>query len=72
MKPQFQVTGQTLGTEETKSTEKNVILYPNPTKPGEPTFIKSDYPIDKIELLSADGDLLYRSEKSKQPAFFPG
>ncbi len=41
MKPQFQVTGQTLGTEETKSTEKNVILYPNPTKPGEPTFIKA-------------------------------
>ncbi|WP_294252127.1 fibronectin type III domain-containing protein [uncultured Chryseobacterium sp.] len=66
---QFQVTGQTLGTEEIKSTEKNVILYPNPTRPGEPTFIKSDYPIDKIELLSANGDLLYESKNINNQRF---
>ncbi len=61
---QFQVTSSTLGTDETKSTEKNVVLYPNPTKPGEPTFIKSDYPIEKIELVSATGDLLYETKIS--------
>lgn len=68
---QFQVTsGSTLGTGEVqKSTEKNVILYPNPTKPGEPTFIKSDYPIDKIELLSATGDLLYESKNVHNQRF---
>lgn len=66
---QFQVTGPTLGTGETKSTEKNVILYPNPTKPGEPTFIKSDYPIEKIELLSANGDLLYESKNINNQRF---
>ncbi|MDQ1802695.1 fibronectin type III domain-containing protein [Chryseobacterium sp. CKR4-1] len=67
---QFQVTSSTLGTAETsKSTEKNVVLYPNPTKPGEPTFIKSDYPIDKIELLSATGDLLYESKNVHNQRF---
>ncbi|MBW7674960.1 fibronectin type III domain-containing protein [Chryseobacterium chendengshani] len=67
---QFQVTSGTLGTEETKNkTEKNVVLYPNPTKPGQPTFIKSDYPIEKIELLSAAGQLLYKSENVQNQRF---
>ncbi|MBT2620177.1 fibronectin type III domain-containing protein [Chryseobacterium sp. ISL-6] len=67
---QFQVTSSTLGTDDVqKSTEKNVVLYPNPTKPGEPTFIKSDYPIDKIELLSATGDLLYESKNVHNQRF---
>ncbi|KMQ59981.1 metallophosphoesterase [Chryseobacterium angstadtii] len=66
---QFQVTSGTLGTEEVKSTEKNVVIYPNPTKPGEPTFIKSDYPIEKIELLSASGQLLYESKNINNQRF---
>ena len=67
---QFQVTAGTLGTEETKNkTEKNVVIYPNPTKPGQPTFIKSDYPIEKIELLSATGQLLYKSENVQNQRF---
>lgn len=67
---QFQVTSSTLGTDDVqKSTERNVVLYPNPTKPGEPTFIKSDYPIDKIELLSANGDLLYESKNVHNQRF---
>lgn len=67
---QFQVTSSTLGTEETKNkTEKNVVLYPNPTKPGQPTFIKSDYPIEKIELISATGQLLYKSENVQNQRF---
>ena len=59
----------TLGTEETRSTEKNVVLYPNPTKPGQPTFIKSDYPIEKIELVSASGELLYVSKNINNQRF---
>nr|WP_276590765.1 MULTISPECIES: T9SS type A sorting domain-containing protein [unclassified Chryseobacterium] len=56
--------------DETKNhNEKAVILYPNPTKPGQPTFIKSDYPIEKIELLSANGDLLYKSENVQNQRF---
>lgn len=67
---QFQVTSPTLGTDEVKnSTEKNVILYPNPSKPGEPTFIKSDYPIEKIELVSASGELLYESKNIHNQRF---
>ncbi len=66
---QFQVTSGSLGVEEAKSTEKNVILYPNPTKPGEPTFIKSDYPIEKIELVSAAGELLYESKNIHNQRF---
>jgi hypothetical protein len=66
---QFQVTSPTLGTEETRSTEKNVVLYPNPTKPGQPTFIKSDYPIEKIELVSASGELLYVSKNINNQRF---
>ncbi len=66
---QFQVTSPTLGTEEARSTEKNVVLYPNPTKPGEPTFIKSDYPIEKIELVSASGELLYVSKNINNQRF---
>ncbi|MDH6253113.1 hypothetical protein M2347_002840 [Chryseobacterium sp. H1D6B] len=67
---QFQVSSPTLGTDEVKnSTQKNVILYPNPTKPGQPTFIKSDYPIDKIELVSASGELLYESKNIQNQRF---
>lgn len=66
---QFQVNSPTLGTEEAKASEKNVILYPNPTKPGEPTFIKSDYPIEKIELVSAAGELLYESKNINNQRF---
>ncbi|WP_431608887.1 fibronectin type III domain-containing protein [Chryseobacterium sp. 'Rf worker isolate 10'] len=66
---QFQVASPTLGTEETRSTEKNVVLYPNPTKPGQPTFIKSDYPIEKIELVSASGELLYVSKNINNQRF---
>ncbi|WP_153399486.1 fibronectin type III domain-containing protein [Chryseobacterium vaccae] len=66
---QFQVTSPTLGIEEAKATEKNVVLYPNPTKPGEPTFIKSDYPIEKIELVSASGELLYESKNINNQRF---
>ncbi|MGL6125995.1 fibronectin type III domain-containing protein [Chryseobacterium artocarpi] len=66
---QFQVNSASLGVDEAKSTEKNVILYPNPTKPGEPTFIKSDYPIEKIELVSAAGELLYESKNIHNQRF---
>nr|WP_314497316.1 fibronectin type III domain-containing protein [uncultured Chryseobacterium sp.] len=67
---QFQVTSGNLGTDETTNkTEKNVILYPNPSKPGQPTFIKSDYPIEKIELLSPAGQLLYKSENLQNQRF---
>jgi hypothetical protein len=66
----FQVVGTTLGTDESHSnTEKNVILYPNPAKTGQPTFIKSDYPIEKIQLLSAAGQLLYETKNINNQKF---
>lgn len=66
----FEVVGTNLGTNETNNkTEKNVILYPNPAKPGQPTFIKSDYPIEKIQLLSAAGQLLYETKNVNDQKF---
>jgi len=66
----FEVINSTLGTNEAHSaTEKNVILYPNPSKPGQPTFIKSDYPIEKIQLLSAAGQLLYETKNINDQKF---
>lgn len=66
----FQVVSSTLGTGESQSsTEKNVILYPNPAKPGQPTFIRSDYPIEKIQLLSATGQLLYETKNINNQKF---
>ncbi|KQR90877.1 metallophosphoesterase [Chryseobacterium sp. Leaf180] len=66
----FQVVGATLGTDESHSnTEKNVILYPNPAKTGQPTFIKSDYPIEKIQLLSAAGQILYETKNINNQKF---
>jgi hypothetical protein len=36
-----------------------VRLFPNPS--GDYTIVESEYPIDKIEVLSQEGRLLYRS-----------
>ncbi len=66
----FQVVSSSLSTGESQSsTEKNVILYPNPAKPGQPTFIRSDYPIEKIQLLSAAGQLLYETKNINDQKF---
>ncbi len=39
-----------------------VQVYPNPTKQGEKTFIKSKYPIQQIDIYDMTGNLFYTSK----------
>lgn len=55
------VVEETLGVNEFSS-QKGVMVYPNPVKKGEKTFIKSQYPIDQIEMFDMTGNLFYSSK----------
>ncbi len=54
------VVEQPLGIPETSS-QNGVRVYPNPAKAGERTYIKSQYPIDKIDVFDMTGNLFYTS-----------
>ncbi|MBD3583217.1 fibronectin type III domain-containing protein [Flavobacterium selenitireducens] len=43
------------------SSQNGVRVYPNPAKAGERTFIKSQYPIEKIDIFDMMGNLFYTS-----------
>lgn len=51
---------QPLGIPETSS-QNGVRVFPNPSKAGEKTYIKSQYPIDKIDVFDMMGNLFYTS-----------
>lgn len=50
-----------LGNEEFSS-QNGVMVYPNPVKEGENTYIKSKYPIDQIDMFDMTGNLFYTSK----------
>lgn len=58
---EFVVQGDTAGLPETSS-QNGVIVYPNPAKKGEKTYIKSKYPIDQIDMFDMTGNLFYSSK----------
>ena len=51
----------TAGLEE-HSSQDGVMVYPNPVKKGERTYIKSKYPIDQIDMFDMTGNLFYSSK----------
>jgi hypothetical protein len=44
------------------SANSAVQVYPNPAKAGEQTYIKSKYPIDRIDMFDMTGNLFYTSK----------
>jgi hypothetical protein len=44
------------------SSQNGVMVYPNPVKEGENTYIKSKYPIDQIDMFDLTGNLFYTSK----------
>lgn len=44
------------------SSQNGVMVYPNPVKEGERTYIKSKYPIDRIDMFDMTGNLFYSSQ----------
>lgn len=44
------------------SSQNGVQVYPNPVKNGERTYIKSKYPIEKIDMFDMTGNLFYSSK----------
>lgn len=44
------------------SSQNGVMVYPNPVKEGENTYIKSKYPIDQIDMFDMTGNLFYTSK----------
>ncbi|WP_274475705.1 fibronectin type III domain-containing protein [Mangrovimonas aestuarii] len=57
----FQVIDETLSNNEFEI-DHGLKLYPNPTSNTNQSIISSKYPIDKIELFSTDGQLMYATE----------
>ncbi|MCO6146958.1 fibronectin type III domain-containing protein [Flavobacterium sp. NRK1] len=57
----FVVEGPTAGLNE-NSSQNGVMVYPNPAKSGERTYIKSKYPIDQIDMFDMTGNLFYSSK----------
>ncbi|MEE1896782.1 fibronectin type III domain-containing protein [Flavobacterium rakeshii] len=57
----FEVEDDSMGVSE-YSSETGVMVYPNPVKKGEKTYIKSKYPIDKIDMFDMTGNLFYSSK----------
>lgn len=51
----------TAGLEE-NSSQDGVMVYPNPVKKGERTYIKSKYPIEQIDMFDMTGNLFYSSK----------
>lgn len=58
---EFVVEGETTGLDE-NSSQNGVKVYPNPSKKGEKTYIKSKYPIDQIDMFDMTGNLFYSSK----------
>jgi len=50
-----------LGNEEFSS-QSGIQVYPNPVKEGERTYIKSKYPIERIDMFDMTGNLFYSSK----------
>lgn len=50
-----------LGNDEFKI-DNGLRVYPNPTNDTKQTFIKSDYPIDEIEIFNMEGKLMYATK----------
>ncbi|OJU53834.1 MAG: hypothetical protein BGN96_08950 [Bacteroidales bacterium 45-6] len=44
--------------------EQKVSVYPNPMIPGKETLIQYQYPIDKIEIFSLNGRLIYSKQNN--------
>lgn len=44
--------------------EQKVSVYPNPMIPGKETLIRYQYPIDKIDILSLNGKLIYTKQNN--------
>lgn len=57
----FQILDDTAGVDEFSS-QNAVMVYPNPVKAGEKTYIKCKYPIDQIDVFDMTGNLFYTSE----------
>lgn len=57
----FEVLDDSMGVDE-YSSESGVMVYPNPVKKGERTYIKSKYPIDQIDVFDMTGNLFYSSK----------
>ncbi len=58
----FAISEGSVGTANLADNE-GVRLYPNPSN-GEHTIVESPYPIEKIEVLTLEGRLIYRSENN--------
>ena len=57
----FTIEGNTTGLDEWKGQDA-LMVYPNPVKKGERTYIKSKYRIDQIEMFDMTGSLFYSSK----------
>jgi hypothetical protein len=57
----FEVVDETAGQDEFSSAN-GVVVYPNPVKKGERTYIKSKYPIERIDMFDMTGNLFYTSQ----------
>ena len=57
----FEVMDATAGNEQWKD-QQSVVVYPNPVKKGERTFIKAKYRIDQIDMFDMTGNLFYTSK----------
>ncbi|SMC79075.1 fibronectin type III domain-containing protein [Moheibacter sediminis] len=58
---EFEVVDPTMGNYENENAPA-IQVYPNPTKQGEKTFIKSKYPIQQIDVYDLTGNLFYTSK----------
>jgi hypothetical protein len=57
----FKMVDPTAGTDEFKG-QDSLMVYPNPVKEGERTYIKSKYRIDQIDMFDMTGNLFYTSK----------
>lgn len=57
----FQIEAPTAGTDAWNN-EAAIMVYPNPVKKGEQTFVKCKYPIDQIDVFDMTGNLFYTSK----------
>lgn len=58
---EFEVIESTAGIDEFASSS-GVTVYPNPSKNGEHTYIKSKYPISQIDMFDLTGNLFYSTK----------
>lgn len=58
---EFQVVEETFSTNN-NSSENGIKVYPNPVNSGERTYIKANYPIEKIDVYDMTGSIFYTSK----------